>query len=346
MKTIVFNAERASAVKMAGKIIRAGGLVAMPTETVYGLAANALDERAVERIFKVKGRPQDNPLIVHVAKFTDIEPLCRKIPDIAERLIEQYWPGPLTLVFKKSDALGHRVSAGLSTVAIRCPSHPAARRLIESAGCPLAAPSANLSGKPSPTTADHVLADLEGRIEAVLDGGACEVGVESTVLDITGQRPLLLRPGGISEDVLRAFLPDLEIWESYPAPDPTRDETRSPGLRHRHYAPRAPLCLLDGTPDRVASFVRQKSRYTAVGALCFRDEEALYEGIMTISYGDSSDSELLASELFEGLRELDSLPAKQLYARLPEGGGLTSTVRDRLCRAASGQILNLHEDKE
>ncbi|MCL2083183.1 MAG: L-threonylcarbamoyladenylate synthase [Oscillospiraceae bacterium] len=344
MKTILFDAERASTLKMAGKILNAGGLVAMPTETVYGLAANALDDRAIERVFRVKGRPQDNPLIVHVGKFDEIVPLVKKIPDITHKLIEQYWPGPLTLIFKKSDLLGMRVTAGLGTVAIRCPAHPAARRLIENAGCPVAAPSANLSGRPSPTTAQHVLNDLDGRIEAVVDGGSCEIGVESSILDISRETPVLLRPGGISEDDLRLFIPGLSVYEQRSA-SKDEDMPASPGIRHRHYAPRVPFALVEATPEKAASFIRQKAKFTPVGALCFRDESVLYDGMITIEYGKSNEPEVSCRELFEALRTVDKLPIKQLYARLPEGGKLAATLRDRLSRAAAGHILSLEDNR-
>lgn len=343
MNTLMLNGNRSNQLKLAGKLLQAGGLVAIPTETVYGLAANALDEKALRRLFRVKGRPADNPLIVHVSKPEEIAPLVLKIPPAAEKLMDMFWPGPLTLVLPKSDLVPRITTAGMDTVAVRCPAHIVARRVIEEAGVPLAAPSANHSGKPSPTTAVHVKNDFDGMIEAIVDGGQCEVGIESTVLNLSGEHPVLLRPGGVSAESLRAVLADLILYDELP---PERRTMRSPGLKHRHYAPKAPLCIVRGTPEEVSDLISKRARHAKVGVLCFNEEEKLYEGIETVAYGNRGDSASLASGLFDALRQLDGINAIQLYTRYPEGQGLMTAVRDRLMRAADYHTITLSETDE
>ena len=235
-----------------GALLRAGGLIGIPTETVYGLAANALDGQAVAKIFQAKGRPQDNPLIVHIAAFSQLYPLVGEVPTQAIRLARAYWPGPLTMILPKSPAIPEEVSAGLDTVAVRMPSHPLARAIIQAAGVPLAAPSANLSGSPSPTTAQHVLADMAGRIQAVVDGGPCSVGVESTVVTLASPCPRLLRPGGITPEQLRAVLGKVEIDRAVEEQLAVGEKAASPGMKYKHYAPKAHVVILRGPFQRYA----------------------------------------------------------------------------------------------
>ena len=338
MKTLRLFAENKGDSARAGQILRRGGLVAIPTETVYGLAADGLNDAAVMKIFEAKGRPADNPLILHIANPAELEALCRDIPPVAWTLAERFWPGPLTMVLPKRGCVGFAVTAGLDTVAVRCPAHPAARDVIACAGRPLAAPSANLSGRPSPTTAAHVLADFDGKIDAVLDGGACGVGLESTVIDLSGE-PLLLRPGRVTETQLRALLPGLRVHSGIETP--VEGTVKSPGLLHRHYAPRAPFFLLRGGRDAVFSYISEQSKKNGVAVLCTKEEANAFAGLQCVACGRDGDAASVAAELFDGLRRLDGLDAELLFARYPEGGGIMAAVRNRLLRAADFQVIDV-----
>ncbi len=278
MKTELLDA---SGVERAAEILRSGGLVAIPTETVYGLGANGLDESAVARIFEVKGRPQDNPLILHVASSRDLTKWCRDIPAEAWMLTERFWPGPLTLVLPRQSAVPLRVTAGLETVAMRCPDHPLTREVLRRAALPVAAPSANLSGKPSTTTAQHCVHDLWGKVDAILDGGPCRVGVESTILDLSVVPPRVLRPGGVTLEQLRAVLPETEMDPGLVKPGET---PKAPGMKYRHYSPQAEVRLLRGERQRRIDYVNSlPNEGTAV--LCFAGEEELFPGKRTLAYG-------------------------------------------------------------
>ena len=277
METLLLKANEQEDVQRAGEILRRGGIVAIPTETVYGLAADATSGQAVSKIFEAKGRPQDNPLIVHIASLEDLPPLVEQVPPMAEKLAQSFWPGPLTMVFRKSPRVPQEITAGLETVAIRMPQHPAARDVIRAAGVPLAAPSANRSGKPSPTTAHHVMEDMKGRIEAVLDGGECSVGVESTVVDMTGDVPQILRPGAITQKQLKRVLgKNVEIDEAVFHEVAPGQPVRSPGMKYRHYAPKAPVLLFVGAPDVTARAIEQEMQpHDAV--LCFDEYHDFYD---------------------------------------------------------------------
>lgn len=321
----------------AAKLLRAGEVVAIPTETVYGLAANALDEKAVAKIFAAKGRPQDNPLIVHIAELATLEKIVKQIPECAIRLANEFWPGPLTMILEKRDVIPDAVSAGLATVGVRFPAHRVARALIDSAGIPLAAPSANTSGRPSPTTAEHVREDMDGKIPAIVDGGACGVGVESTVVDLTGEKPRLLRPGGITPAELRRVLGEIEI-----DPAVTREighdaVVRAPGMKYRHYAPKAPVIILDGDAARARDYIDENSADEQVAMLCFEEERELFSEVCehVISYGSAAHPDELAHELFDALRRLDTLELSKIYAREPAmGDGMELAVINRLQKAA------------
>ena len=305
----------ASGLERAAEILRSGGLVAIPTETVYGLGANGLDEGAVARIFAVKGRPQDNPLILHVAGAADLDKWCRDIPEEARTLTERFWPGPLTLVLARREAVPLRVTAGLETVAMRCPDHPLTREVLRLAGVPVAAPSANLSGKPSTTTAAHCIHDLWGKVEAILDGGPCRVGVESTILDLSVAPPRVLRPGGVTLEQLRRLLPETEMD---PGLVKAGETPKAPGMKYRHYSPQA------GT-----------------AVLCFAGEEGLFPGKLALAYGREDAPETLAAGLFDSLRALDTPEVKLICARCPAEEGVGRAVVNRLKKAAGGKITCL-----
>lgn len=330
------------AIRKASGILRAGGLVAFPTETVYGLGANALDGDAVKRIFKAKGRPQDNPLIAHVPGFRDLEKLCLDIPPQAYALCERFWPGPLTLVLKSAGVVSSEVTAGLDTVAVRSPNHPVAIALLSECGVPIAAPSANLSGRPSPTEAAHVISDLSGKIEAVIDGGPCAVGVESTVLDMTSLPPRILRPGGITLAQIREVCPDAVYDKAVFKEVPPGEKVRSPGMKYRHYAPRAKVVILRGNGRDAAAYVRTDStRFKTFAVLCYDEEIPLYGGMNAISYGPENRHDILARRLFSSLRRLDQPDTEIIYARCPEGSDTAAAVENRLKRAAAHNIIDV-----
>jgi len=326
----------------ASAIIRAGGLVAFPTETVYGLGANALDGRAVRRIFEAKGRPQDNPLIAHIPGPGDLDKLCRNIPPQAYALCERFWPGPLTLVLKSAGVVSPEVTAGLDTVAVRSPDHPVAIALISACGVPVAAPSANLSGRPSPTEAAHVISDLSGKIDAVIDGGPCTVGVESTVLDLTSLPPRILRPGGITLSQIREVCPDATYDKAVFKEVASGEKVRSPGMKYRHYAPRAKVIILRGGIRDAAAYIRfDSARHKSFAILCYDEELPLYGGMNAISYGPENRHDILARRLFSSLRRLDQSDAEIIYARCPEGSDSAAAVENRLKRAAAHNIIDV-----
>ena len=334
MKTELLTA---SDLPRAAELLRSGGLVAIPTETVYGLGANALDEEAVARIFEVKGRPQDNPLILHVASAEDLDRWCRDIPAEARALTERFWPGPLTLVLHRQPSVPLRVTAGLETVAMRCPDHPLTREVLRRAGVPVAAPSANLSGKPSTTTAQHCIHDLWGKVEAILDGGPCRVGVESTILDLSVFPPRVLRPGGVTLEQLRALLPETELDPGLVKPGET---PKAPGMKYRHYSPQAEVRLLRGKRKKFADYVNSlPDEGTAV--LCYDGEEGLFPGKRVLAYGREDAPETLAAGLFDSLRALDAPEVKLICAMCPSEEGVGRAVVNRLKKAAGGKITCL-----
>jgi L-threonylcarbamoyladenylate synthase len=323
----------------AAQILRSGGLVGIPTETVYGLAANALDGAAAAKIFAAKGRPADNPLIVHISKFEQIYDLVTEVPDSAKKLAKAFWPGPMTMILPKAPCIPNEVSAGLPTVAIRFPSHPAAQRIITESGLPLAAPSANTSGRPSPTTAQHVLHDLSGKIDAVLDGGPCGVGLESTVITLATNPPRLLRPGGITLEQLRAVLGTVEMDDAVLHPLKEGVRAVSPGMKYKHYSPKANVIILKGNDAQYAAYVNAHAE-PGVMALCYNgDDEKLQ--VPAICYGGSTDDDAMARELFDALREFDEHGASTVYARCPEPKGVGLAVYNRLMRAAGFEVLSL-----
>ena len=344
METLLLSASQADTPAIAARILRQGGLVAIPTETVYGLGANGLEEAAVAKIFQAKGRPQDNPLILHVAEASQMEDFCHDIPESAYALAEAFWPGPLTMVLPAKDVVPRCTTAGLPTVAIRCPDSAVTRQIIRLAGVPVAAPSANLSGKPSTTTAQHVLHDHNGRIDAIVDGGPCRVGVESTIVDLTEERPRLLRPGGITPEQLMGVLGDLVIDKAVTAQIDKDAVVKAPGMKYRHYAPAEPVVIVAGSREKAAAYIR---RHFTPGdrVLCFREELPLYEGCNPLAYGLEADVSTLSAGLFDALRVLDDPAVHQVYARCPEGGGIAYAVQNRLKKAAAFHIVNAEEEE-
>lgn len=340
METKLLSAEKPEELRYAAELIKSGGLVGLPTETVYGLGANGLDADAVLHIFEAKGRPQDNPLILHIWRPEQMEDFCRDIPAAAYRLAEKFWPGPLTMVLPVCDNVPKRTTANLNTVAVRCPKTAATREIIRLAGVPIAAPSANLSGKPSTTTAQHVLHDMNGRIDAIVDGGACEVGVESTIVDLTQSRPRLLRPGGITPEQLLTVLDELDIDEAVTgqlAPDAV---VRAPGMKYKHYAPQAEVYIIAGTREAAAQYIA--AHFTAGDAvLCFSEELPLYRAMQPTAYGSEAQPETLAAGLFAALRQLDTPEIRRIFARCPVGGGACYAVQNRLKKAAAFRVIEV-----
>lgn len=338
----------------AAECLRAGGLVAFPTETVYGLGAHALDASAVRRVFEAKGRPSTDPLIIHVAGLDEVERLVQAMPATARTLAARFWPGALTLVMRRASIVPDDVTAGLDTVAIRMPSHPVARALLELAGMPVAAPSANLFSRPSPTRAAHVLEDLGGRIDIIVDGGATELGIESTVLDLTTQTPTILRPGAVTAETLRKALPGVTIGEPPVLHDgtaPIDAAMPSPGLLDKHYSPRAPMTLYEG-PGAVDAIVADarlaRNRGQRVGIIA-ADEDRRKLGaaggveggppLRIVALGSTEEIEIVAAQLYAGLRELDAAGVDLILARaFPARRGLGVAVQDRLRRAAGNRI--------
>ncbi len=344
MKTLLLPADAPDTPGIAAGLIVAGELVAIPTETVYGLGANGLDERAVAKIFEAKGRPQDNPLILHISAPEEMEQFCHSIPKAAYDLAKAFWPGPLTIVLPARPNVPKRTTGGLSTVAVRCPDNATTRQIIRLSGVPIAAPSANLSGKPSTTTTAHVLHDHEGKIAAVVDGGACRVGVESTIVDLTEERPRLLRPGGITPEELIAVLGDLVIDKAVTAQIDKDAVVKAPGMKYRHYAPAEPVVIVSGSREKAAAYIR---RHFVPGdrVLCFEEELPLYAGCDPLAYGKESDVSTLSAGLFAALRELDDSRIHQVYARCPVGGGVAYAVQNRLKKAAAFHIIDAEAEE-
>ncbi len=337
MKTRYLNAEDPGAVNEAAEILRNGGLVAVPTETVYGLAANALDGKAVSRIFEAKGRPQDNPLIVHVSSLDEIPPLVSEVDPRVYDLAEAFWPGPLTVIMKKSELIPDEVCAGLDTVAIRMPSHPVARAVIKASGVPLAAPSANASGKPSPTRASHVRDDLDGKIECILDAGECSIGVESTVITLVTDPPTLLRPGGVTPEELESVLGKINISHAVYESLGEGEKAQSPGMKYKHYAPAARVTLIKGSFDKYEKYL--KAHKTGICAVCFEGEGKHFP--VSVEYGRADDSLTQARSIFDALRKVDETGCDEAFVRCPCADGVGLAVYNRLLRSSAFRVTDL-----
>lgn len=337
-KLLSYNNDGDAAINEAAEILKAGGLVGIPTETVYGLAANALNENAVANIFKAKGRPQDNPLIVHIAQLDDLMPLADEVPFTLIQLAQHFWPGPLTMIVPKSDLVPDVVSGGLDTVAIRMPSHEIARKVIMQSGLPLAAPSANLSGSPSPTTAKHVMDDLNGRIEAVLDGGSCAVGVESTVISLAGETPVLLRPGYITLEQLESVIGHVSVDKAVLDKLDVQAKAASPGMKYKHYSPKTKIVLIKTDSD--SAFEQYVNNQPDCGVICCAEQKDNF----TVPYvvcGHINDPASQAQELFDALRQVDELNKNTVFARCPDKDGINLAIYNRLIRAAGFEVVSL-----
>ena len=343
MNTIYLSAEDEKTPILAAEMIKSGELVAIPTETVYGLGANGLDEAAVAKIFEAKGRPQDNPLILHISGAEQIELFCHHIPQVAYDLADRFWPGPLTMILPAKSTVPRRTTGGLDTVGVRCPDCDVTREIIRLAGVPIAAPSANISGKPSTTTAEHVLHDHDGKIAAIVDGGACRVGVESTIVDLTERRPRLLRPGGIGPEELLEVLGDLVVDKAVTAQIDKDEVVKAPGMKYKHYAPQSEVVIVGGSREKAAEYIR--SHYEAGDrVLCFEEELPLYEGCNPLAYGREADVNTLSAGLFAALRDVADPSIHQVYARCPVGGGVAYAVQHRLKKAAAFHIVDAEEE--
>ena len=325
-------------ISAAAKILREGGLVGIPTETVYGLGANGLDSEAVKRIFKAKGRPQDNPLILHLSGAQWLPRYCADIPPIAYVLARKFWPGPLTMILKRKPIVPDETTAGLDTVGVRCPNHPVTLAIIREAGVPIAAPSANASGRPSCTSAQDVLEDMDGKIDGVVDGGSCSVGVESTILDLTVTPPRLLRPGGLSLEALEQLIGHIDVDAAVTRSMKEGEQPRAPGMKYRHYAPKAPVTVVTGAPKASAQEIAARV-HAGDGVICFDEFAHLFPEQTVQCIGHSSDKLTQAQRVFEALRSFDNSEVKEIYAQCPDEHGLGLAVGNRLKKAAGFHVI-------
>lgn len=328
-------------IKRAAEIIKRGDVVAFPTETVYGLGANALDEAAVKKIFEAKGRPADNPLIVHISSLDMMKTVAADIPAEAYKLAERFWAGPLTMVLKKSSSVPSVTSGGLDTVGIRFPSHPAAKRLIELSGVPIAAPSANLSGSPSPTTFKRVYEDMNGRVPMIINGGSCEFGVESTVISLDNGCARILRPGAVTKEMLEQVIKNVTVDPGVLSELPEGAKVRSPGMKYKHYAPKARVIIVAGSLEAYREYVRKHAKERDFCLLFDKSERV--PGIHYITYGSTAEEQ--AHRLFEALRNLDAKGADTVYARCPDTSGMGLAVYNRILRSAGFNIVEAENEE-
>ena len=327
-------------IEQAAAILRRGGLLGIPTETVYGLGANALNEKAVLGIFEAKGRPQDNPLILHVPDVSWLERYCENVPEEAYVLAQHFWPGPLTMVLPKKDVVPMRTTGGLSTVGVRCPDHPITLEIIRKADVPVAAPSGNTSGRPSPTTAAHMMEDMDGKIDGVFDGGACSVGVESTIVDLTVTPPRLLRPGGLPLEALQEVLGEVAVDKAVTEKLADGEKPRAPGMKYRHYAPKAPVTVVTGDPAAAATYIRENLK-EKTGVICFSEFEGLFSGHPVQTIGSAEDKAEQARRVFDALRAFDTMDVSEIYAQCPDASGLGLAVGNRLKKAAGFCVVEV-----
>ncbi len=335
MQTLRLNAGQ---VEEAAAVLRRGGLLGIPTETVYGLGANGLDEGAVGRIFAAKGRPQDNPLILHIPSADRLERYCRDIPAAAYVLAGRFWPGPLTMILRRKPLVPDAVTAGLDTVGMRCPAHPVCRAILAAADLPVAAPSGNTSGRPSPTTAADMLEDMDGKIDAIVDGGPCAVGVESTIIDLTERPPRLLRPGGVTLEELEAVLGEVAVDPAVTRLMGAGEKPRAPGMKYRHYAPKAPVTVVKGAPAQAARYIRRHIG-DADGVICFNEFVPLFEGHPVEPIGPAGDPAEHARRVFDALRYFDGTDVQRIWAQCPDPVGIGLAVSNRLNKAAGFHIV-------
>lgn len=331
--------------KEAGKIIEAGGLVAFPTETVYGLGGDALNPQSAKKIYEAKGRPADNPLIVHIAELSDLEKIVSHIPETARILAERFWPGPMTMILNKADCVPYETTGGLPTVAVRYPSDKIAQKFIKEAGGYVAAPSANTSGKPSPTSADRVYEDLSGRIDMLIDGGDCQIGLESTIIDLTENTPIVLRPGSITLEMLAKVLGIVDVDQTLLKANPTAPP-KAPGMKYRHYAPKGQLTIVEGGWEQVVQKINEllsqaEAEGKKTGVIGTRETIALYHADSIKNAGDRQDEKEIAHNLYGILREFDDEGIEVIYSEAFEAKGMGQAVMNRLLKAAGHRVISV-----
>ena len=329
----------------AGDIIKKGGLVAFPTETVYGLGGDALNSQSSRKIYEAKGRPSDNPLIVHIADLEHLAPIVKEIPENALKLAKAFWPGPLTMILPKSDLVPFETTGGLDTVAIRMPSHPVAKAFIEAAGGYVAAPSANLSGKPSPTTAKYVIQDMDGRIDMIIDGDGVDIGLESTIVDMTSKEPMILRPGYITEEMLTRVLGSVAVDQTILS-DNSKVAPKAPGMKYRHYAPKGELTIVEGDADKVVAYInaeteKHRKKGEKTGVIGTSEVAALYKADSVKIAGSREDEELFARQLYTFLREFDDEDIAFMYAESYNTEGIGQAIMNRLLKAAGHKVVTV-----
>ena len=332
-------------IEEAGKILKEGGLVAFPTETVYGLGADALNEEAAKKIYEAKGRPSDNPLIVHVADLEALDGITALIPSSTKKIAEAYWPGPLTMIFEKNDRVPYRTTGGLETVAVRMPDHDVARALIRAGGGYIAAPSANTSGRPSPTKASHVKEDLDGRIEMIIDGGDSKIGVESTILDMTVFPPMILRPGAVTREMLEELIGDVDVDKTLISSD-SKLAPKAPGMKYRHYAPKADLTVVEGSTEAVVAEINRMAAEKIregfqVGIIGTKETVDRYQAGDIKSIGTREDERTIASHLYGILREFDDDEVNYIFSEAFAGEGIGSAIMNRLLKAAGHRVIRV-----
>ncbi len=333
-------------ISKAGEILRAGGLVAFPTETVYGLGGDALNPESSRKIYAAKGRPSDNPLIVHISNMAALDKIVSEIPKEAIKLAERFWPGPLTMIFKKSDVVPYETTGGLDTVAVRMPSDKIARAMIDAAGGYVAAPSANLSGRPSPTIAKYVCEDMDGRIEMIIDGGDCEVGLESTIVDFSEGKPMILRPGYVTKEMLEKALSLEVVWDRAIIDDNCKTAPKAPGMKYRHYAPKGELVIIEGIRENVIKEINALSFESSelgfkTGIIATDETESLYKADSVKSVGRAGHEEEVAHHLFRILREFDDEGIERIYSESFKSDGVGAAVMNRLLKAAGHKVIEL-----
>ncbi len=331
-----------TAIERAAEIIKNGGLVAFPTETVYGLGANALDAEASKKIYEAKGRPSDNPLIAHIASLDTLDEIVEDVSDVAKKLIDKFWPGPMTLIFKKKDLVPDSTTGGLKTLAVRFPENEIAKALIEKSGVPIAAPSANTSGKPSPTKGEHVIEDLDGKVDMILDGGEVGLGLESTIIDVT-DKPTILRPGFITQEMLEQVIEEVELDKTI-LEKPTEDfAPKAPGMKYRHYAPKTELVIVRGSAENVAQKIREEAKNKKIAIITVDQHKDLYDELdaKVVSWGDLENMDEIAHKIFDALRRVDEWGVDIIYCEAFEEEGLGLAVMNRLTKAAGYQVIDV-----
>ncbi|MBO5292190.1 MAG: threonylcarbamoyl-AMP synthase [Lachnospiraceae bacterium] len=347
---VASDPEQRKAIEKAGQILREGGLVAFPTETVYGLGGDALNRESSRKIYAAKGRPSDNPLIVHIACLEALYPIVEEVPESALRLAKAFWPGPLTMILKKSGLVPFETTGGLDTVAVRMPSDAIARAMIEAGGGYVAAPSANTSGKPSPTQAKYVAEDMDGKIDMILDGGAVCIGLESTIVDLTEERPMILRPGYITKDMLEKVLGEVEVDRTILSAD-SGLKPKAPGMKYRHYAPKGELTIVSGEEDAVVDTINRLSKENTVrgekvGIIATQETRERYAAAVVKCAGRRADEEAIARSLYTILREFDDEDVTVMYSESFEGSEMGQAIMNRLLKAAGHHVIETHKSKE